>query len=101
MTIGRIGFVGTGVMGEPMCANLAAKCGLPVTAFDLDPAPLERLAEAGVTAATSVAALVEAADLILLSLPGGDQLAELCENNLLAQARAGRSSSIPAPRRSS
>jgi 3-hydroxyacyl-CoA dehydrogenase len=40
----RIGFIGLGVMGEPMCRNLARKAGLPVIAFDLDPAPLQRLA---------------------------------------------------------
>ena len=26
----RIGFIGLGVMGEPMCSNLARKAGLPV-----------------------------------------------------------------------
>lgn len=88
--IGGIGFIGVGVMGEPMCANLAGKCGLPVTAFDLDPAPLARLAGAGVATATSVEALVEAADLILLSLPGGEQLAALCQDELLPRTRAGQ-----------
>jgi len=90
MSIGHIGFIGTGVMGEPMCANLAGKCGVPVTAFDLDPAPLARLAEVGVETAPSVAAVVATADLILLSLPGGEQLAALCESELLAQTRAGQ-----------
>ena len=28
-----IGFIGLGVMGEPMCANLARKCGGPVIAY--------------------------------------------------------------------
>ena len=42
-----LGFIGTGVMGEPMARNLAQKCGRRVLAWDPDPAPLERLAAAG------------------------------------------------------
>jgi 3-hydroxyisobutyrate dehydrogenase-like beta-hydroxyacid dehydrogenase len=38
-----IGFIGVGVMGEPMCRNLVAKSGADVTAFDLAPEPLARL----------------------------------------------------------
>ena len=38
-----LGFVGVGVMGEPMCRNLAQKSGEQVCAFDMDDAPLERL----------------------------------------------------------
>ena len=30
-----LGFIGLGVMGEPMCRNLAVKSGQPVTAFDV------------------------------------------------------------------
>ncbi len=87
-----LGFIGIGVMGEPMCRNLAAKSGLAVRAYDIDPAPLERLAEAGVTAAPSVAAVGEAADVIFLSLPGGDQLQEVCAGaeGLLSRCRKGQ-----------
>ena len=42
-TSDTIGFIGVGVMGEPMCRNLARKSGLPVIALDRDPAPLQRL----------------------------------------------------------
>ena len=41
---GCIGFIGVGVMGEPMCRNLALKGGESVLAWDIDPAPLDRLA---------------------------------------------------------
>ena len=37
-----IAFVGLGVMGEPMCRNLAQKCGRPVRAFDTQAEPLQR-----------------------------------------------------------
>jgi 3-hydroxyisobutyrate dehydrogenase-like beta-hydroxyacid dehydrogenase len=38
-----IGFIGLGVMGEPICRNLARKSGSPVIGFDRDAAPLDRL----------------------------------------------------------
>ena len=50
-----LGFVGLGVMGEPMCKNLAAKSGARVVAFDARPAPLDALAAHGVERAASVA----------------------------------------------
>ncbi|HXN44226.1 MAG TPA: NAD(P)-binding domain-containing protein, partial [Xanthobacteraceae bacterium] len=34
-----IGFIGLGVMGEPMCRNLARKSSAPVIALDLRPEP--------------------------------------------------------------
>jgi len=68
----RIGFLGVGVMGEPMCRNLTKKCGLPVAVFDNDPAPLDRLKTNGALIVNSVRALVELTDVIFLSLPSGE-----------------------------
>jgi 3-hydroxyisobutyrate dehydrogenase len=92
MKFTTLGFIGLGVMGEPMCGNLAARSAETVVAFDLDPAPLARLAETGVTPAASVAAVAAAADLILLSLPGGVELEAVCagEGGLLSRCRAGQ-----------
>lgn len=84
-----LGFIGTGVMGEPMCRNLAQKSGLRVQAWDSSPAPLERLRAAGVAAAASPAELAAQASILFLCLPGGTQLKELCEDQLLAAARQG------------
>jgi 3-hydroxyisobutyrate dehydrogenase len=75
--IARIGWIGLGVMGEPMCGHLARRCGRPVLAHDLRPEPLERLAAAGVTAAP--VAEVAKCDLILLSLPDGKAVAAVVE----------------------
>lgn len=88
----RLGFIGLGTMGEPMCANLARKGGLPVSAFDLSPEPLERLAAQGVTRAGSLALLSQTVDIVFLSLPGGKQLAQVCEGEggLLALSCAGQ-----------
>jgi len=43
----HLGFVGLGVMGEPMCANLVAKTSLPVYGTDLKRDPVARLATKG------------------------------------------------------
>lgn len=85
------GFIGLGVMGEPMCRHLVQKSGRLVTVFDLDPSPIDRLAALGATAARSVAE-VAAADIIFISVPSGQHLRAVCEGpgNLLAQARAGQ-----------
>ena len=87
-----IGFIGLGVMGEPMCANLARKCGTPVIAYDLRPEPLARLAKAGVRAAGSAAAVAREAGIVMLSLPGGKELQALAEGEagLLALCRPGQ-----------
>ena len=70
-TLGPVGFIGLGVMGEPMCRNVAQRSGRPVIAYDLALEPLERLAAHGVTAAGSAAAVMRAADIVMLVLPGG------------------------------
>jgi hypothetical protein len=68
--IAIIGFIGLGVMGEPMCGHLARRSGRTVLAHDLRGEALARLAESGVTAA-SPEQLAQRCDLILLSLPDG------------------------------
>ena len=85
--IGTLGFIGLGVMGEPMCANLARKSGRPVFASDLSRPPLDRLAAAGVNACGSVAELADRADLIFLSLPGGKEVEAVCDAILAAARR--------------
>ena len=66
--IATIGFVGLGVMGEPMCGHLARRSGKMVLAHDLNPAPLLRLAEQGVATATPEE-LAARCEVIILSLP--------------------------------
>jgi hypothetical protein len=73
----KIGFIGVGTMGEPMCRNLAKKSGLQVLAADRDPAPLKRLAADGVQAA-SLDEIVANCRTIFLSLPGGKEVAAVC-----------------------
>ena len=66
-----IGFIGTGVMGEPMCRNVRVRGGYRVMAHDLDRAALERLATHGVEIAADASAVVRASDIVLVSLPSG------------------------------
>ena len=68
--LATLGFIGLGVMGEPMCGHLARRFGRPVLAHDRRPDPLARLAAVGVTAAPAEE-IGRRADLILLSLPDG------------------------------
>ncbi|MDE0390109.1 MAG: NAD(P)-dependent oxidoreductase [Rhodospirillales bacterium] len=91
MSGARIGFIGVGVMGEPMCRNLVRKHDGPITAYDVDPAPLERLAADGAGIAPSIAALAEAADLIFLSLPSGREVRAVClgDGGLIEHIGAG------------
>ena len=84
-----IGFIGVGVMGEPMCRNLAQKGDLPVVANDPNPEPLDRLGAAGVEALPSAADVAARADLVFLSLPSGAEVSAVAES-LLANPRAGQ-----------
>jgi 3-hydroxyisobutyrate dehydrogenase-like beta-hydroxyacid dehydrogenase len=77
-----LGFVGLGVMGEPMCRNLAARSGAPVVALDVKPEPLQRLAADGVRAARSIETLGREAEIVFLSLPGGPEVASVCDTLL-------------------
>lgn len=88
----RIGFIGLGVMGEPICRNIARKSAAGVLAHDLAPAPLARLEAAGVRAAASARALVGEVDIVFLSLPSGEVVDELVRGRggLLQAARAGQ-----------
>jgi len=84
-----LGFVGLGVMGEPMCRNLAAKSGCNMVAYDRRAEPLDRLAEHGVAAAGSLEDLIGRADILFLSLPGGDEL-EAVVAEVRAHGRPGQ-----------
>ena len=88
----RIGFIGVGVMGEPMCRNLVRKHDGPVTCYDLDPVPLQRLAAAGAQVAASLADLADCVDLVFLSLPSGREVRAVClgDGGLIGRMRAGR-----------
>lgn len=63
-----IGFIGLGVMGGPMAANLV-KAGFEVTGYNRSPEKTQRLVEAGGHAAGSAAEAAEGADVVITMLP--------------------------------
>ena len=83
-----IGFIGLGAMGGGMCRNVARKHSGPVLAFDMNPAALAAVTDAGAQPAGSVAEMAAVADIVLLSLPGGKQVAAVCED-IAAHAKPG------------
>ena len=87
-----IGFIGLGVMGEPICRNLLRKSGRPIVAFDLAAEPLQRLRAEGATAAASVAEVLAQSDLVFYCLPSGKHVRSLFEgkDGILASARKGQ-----------
>jgi 3-hydroxyisobutyrate dehydrogenase-like beta-hydroxyacid dehydrogenase len=86
----KIGFIGVGTMGEPMCRNLARKSGREVLAADRDSAPLQRLAADGVKSA-SIDEIAAECRTIMLSLPGGKEVEQVClgPDGLVAKSTLG------------
>ena len=73
-----IGFVGLGVMGGPMCRNVALKHGGEVIAFDMNEAAFAALDGTKARRATTLGEVAQRADIVFLSLPGGRQVEQVC-----------------------
>ena len=73
-----IGFVGLGVMGGVMCRNVALKHSGDVIAFDMNAAAFAVLDGTKARRAQTIAEVAEQADIVLLSLPGGQQVEQVC-----------------------
>jgi len=73
-----IGFIGLGVMGGPMCRNMAGKHAGALRAFDLNPAAREALRDSRAILVEDSRAAVEGADILFLSLPGAAQVETVC-----------------------
>ena len=86
-----LGFIGLGVMGEPMCRNLVRKGGAKVLCHDVRPEPVRRLCADGAEAA-GMADMAARCDAILLSLPGEPQVREVClgGDGLVRRMREGQ-----------
>jgi 3-hydroxyisobutyrate dehydrogenase len=77
----NIGFIGLGVMGEPICRNLVKKSGALVLAFDLAPEPLARLRADGANVAASVADIVNKSNIVFLCLPSAKHVRAVFEGD--------------------
>jgi 2-hydroxy-3-oxopropionate reductase len=88
--IKKIGFIGLGIMGRPMCKNLL-KAGFEVTAYARNPKQLEEVVAAGAKPAGSPKALAAQVSAVITMLPNSPQVKEvvLGQNGILSGARPG------------
>lgn len=86
----RIGFVGLGIMGGPMAANLVA-AGHEVVGYNRSAAKRERLAERGGRAAASVTEAVRDAEMVITMLPDSPDVEAVAfgDDGVFAGARPG------------
>ena len=86
-----IGFIGLGVMGEPICRNLAKKSGAHLLAFDIASEPLTRLRAEGADVAASVGDMIRQSDLVFLCLPSAKHVRGVFEGDgILKNIRNGQ-----------
>src|SRR5712671_7914707 len=86
-----VGFIGLGVMGEPICRNLVKKSGKRILAFDLSPEPLARLRADGADVAASVADVIKQSELLFLCLPSAKHVRAVFEGDgILKNVRSGQ-----------
>src|ERR1700749_2011599 len=65
---GKVAFIGLGIMGGPMAANLV-QAGFEVTGYNRSPAKVDQLVEAGGHGAKSIADAVRDADVVATMVP--------------------------------
>jgi 2-hydroxy-3-oxopropionate reductase len=85
-----VAFIGLGIMGGPMAANLV-KAGHEVVGYNRSPEPVERLVAAGGRRATSVAEAVAGADVVITMLPDSPDVetVALGPDGVFARAKPG------------
>jgi 3-hydroxyisobutyrate dehydrogenase len=87
----KIGFIGTGTMGQPMLGNLVKK-GFQVLAYDAVPAALDAAARLGAARVASAGAAAADCDLVITMLPSSANVEAvyLGPGGVLESASAGR-----------
>jgi 3-hydroxyisobutyrate dehydrogenase len=87
----KVGFIGTGTMGQPMLANLVKK-GFEVVAFDVVPQALDAAVRLGAGRAGSAGEAAANCDLVITMLPSSANVeaAYLGEGGIIESAPAGR-----------
>jgi 2-hydroxy-3-oxopropionate reductase/2-hydroxymethylglutarate dehydrogenase len=86
----RIGFIGIGVMGRPMCLNLL-KAGFPLTVNSRRPESAQEVVAAGATYANTPRAVAEASDIVITMVTNSPDVEQvvLGPNGVLEGARKG------------
>jgi len=87
----KVGFIGVGNMGGPMCRNIIRNTNHQVTVFDLNPAAMAACTALGAAAGSSTAELAATSDVIFTSLPMPRHVEDvtLGEHGIAANARPG------------
>jgi len=85
-----VGFIGLGIMGGPMAANLV-KAGFDVIGYNRSPEPVQRLADQGGRGAASLAEAVQDADVVVTMVPDSPDVeaVALGEDGIYAHAKQG------------
>lgn len=86
----RIGFIGLGIMGGPMAANLV-RAGFDVTGYNRSQPAVERLVAAGGKAAGSIAEATTGADVVITMLPDSPDVEDVAlgEGGIIDAAGTG------------
>jgi len=90
----RVGFIGLGIMGGPMAANLV-KAGFDVVGYNRSRGKVDRFVEAGGRGAGSAAEAIRDRDVVISVLPDSPDVEQLAlgDDGVFANARGGRSTS--------
>ena len=64
----KLGFIGLGIMGKPMCGHLLA-AGYKVCIYDISPEPVNELKLQGATACTCSSEIAKSSDIIFIMVP--------------------------------
>jgi 2-hydroxy-3-oxopropionate reductase len=85
-----VGFIGLGIMGGPMAANLV-KAGFDVIGYNRSPEPVQRLADQGGRGAASLAEAVQDADVVVTMVPDSPDVeaVALGDDGIYAHAKPG------------
>lgn len=86
----KIGFIGLGIMGKPMAANLL-EAGHELVVHNLSQEPVQELVGLGATGASSPKEVAEASELVITMLPNSPEVKEvvLGEDGVLEGAHDG------------
>ncbi|MBD3350203.1 MAG: prephenate dehydrogenase/arogenate dehydrogenase family protein [Candidatus Lokiarchaeota archaeon] len=78
----KVGFIGLGTMGEPMCTNILKKSQEPVNLFDINSEQVEKLSKMGGIGCNSVADVTEKSNLIFIMVPKNKDVRNVIEQIL-------------------
>ena len=86
----KIGFIGLGIMGKPMCRNLM-KNGHEMVVYNRSSASMEELAKEGAVMAKSPAELAAQCETIITMVPNSPNVRDvaLSENGIIKGAKPG------------